>query len=125
MKVLVCGSRKWLKRAPIERELRKLPPGPETTLINGGAQGADAIATDVARELGFTVRRYFAQWGRYGKKAGPLRNSEMLEKEHLPEEPIDQVLAFADDFSQKYAPGTNDMLKKSRAKGIPVEPFSF
>ncbi len=123
MKVLVCGSRKWTERAPIERELRKLPPGPGTILINGGALGADAIATDVARELGFTVRRYFAKWGTHGKAAGPIRNAEMLTKEHLPEEPINHVLAFAKDFS--LAPGTRDMMKKSMAKGIPVEPFSF
>ena len=42
MKVLVCGSRKWLEQKPIERELRKLPPG--TIVVHGACRGADNIA---------------------------------------------------------------------------------
>lgn len=123
MKVLVCGSRKWTRRGPVERELRKLLPG--TIIVHGNAPGADSVGNDVAVDLGFEVRRYPADWTKHGRKAaGPIRNSEMLKKEHLPAEPIDLVLAFSDDFSQKYAPGTNDMMRKSRAVGIHVEAFS-
>jgi hypothetical protein len=120
VKVLVCGARDWVERGPIERELRKLPPG--TIVVHGAARGADTIAGEVARELGFEVRPYPADWETYPKAAGPIRNSEMLKKEHLPGEPIDKVLAFSKDFSRSI--GTSDMMRKSRAKGIPVEAFS-
>ena len=123
MKVLVCGSRKWRRREPIERELQKLPGG--TVIIHGAAPGADSIADLVARELGFEVHPYPADWTKHGRVAGPIRNSQMLRCEHLVGDPIFQVLAFADDFSHASAPGTFDMIKKSRAQRIPVECFSF
>jgi hypothetical protein len=122
MKVLVCGSRKWTERDPIERELRKLPGG--TIIIHGAAPGADTIADLVARELGFEVHPYPADWKRNGKAAGPIRNAYMLKCEHVVDDPINLVLAFAKDFSPSRAPGTADMMKKSRAKCISVEPFS-
>lgn len=120
MKVLVCGSREWLYRLPIERELKKLLPG--TILIHGGANGADSLAGEIGETLGFEVRCYRADWGRLGRRAGPIRNSEMLKKEHRPEEPIDLVLAFT-----KYldgSKGTKDMVMKSRAAGLQVTVFS-
>jgi hypothetical protein len=121
MKVLVCGSRNWFDRGPIERELRKLPPG--TIIVHGAAPGADSLADSVARCLGFEVRVYPAEWATHGRAAGPIRNSEMLTKEHRSDEPIDLVLAFAKDFS--LARGTSDMMRKAREAGVHVEPFSF
>jgi hypothetical protein len=114
MKVLVFGSRKWTARGPIERELRKLPEG--TVVVHGGAAGADTIAGEVARELGFEVRRYPADWDRHGKAAGPIRNSEMITKEHTPEEPLDRGLGFTTDLAT--SPGTRDMMQKLKYKGI-------
>jgi hypothetical protein len=121
MKVLVCGSRDWVDRAPIERELRKLSSG--TIIIHGGARGADTIAGEVAKELGFVVRCYPADWDKYGRGAGPRRNALMLIKEHrLPDDLIHKVLAFSKDFENSR--GTKDMMQKSTAKSIPVEAFS-
>ncbi len=58
-----------------------------------------------------------------GFAAGPIRNSFMLTEEHLPNEPIDLVLAFSDDFAK--SKGTRDMMRKARGAGILVEPFSI
>lgn len=103
------------------RELRKLPAG--SVIIHGAHwQGADHIADEVARELGFEVRLYPAKWASWGRAAGPRRNSEMLVLEHLPGDPIEVCLAFAEDFTQ--AAGTKDMQRKARAAGIRVESFS-
>ncbi len=121
MKVLVCGGREWLNVGAIERELRKLPPG--TIIVHGHCpSGADRMADQVARELGFEVRRYPADWTTHGKAAGPIRNSEMLTKEHRLEEPIDKGLAFHENLER--SKGTRDMVKKLRAKFIPTEVFS-
>lgn len=122
MKVLVCGSRKWRDWTPIERELRELPPG--TIIVHGDAPGADNIADKIARALGFEVRPYPADWDAHPRAAGPIRNSRMLKEEHLPDEPIDLVLAFAKDFSRSASPGTNDMMDKARAARIFVDSFS-
>lgn len=120
MKVLVCGSRHWTKRAPIERELAKLLPG--GIVVHGDHwEGADRIADTIARQMGLEVRNYPAIWALYGRAAGPRRNSDMLRKEHIPSEPIELCLAFAEDFAR--APGTSDMRRKAVAAGIRVESF--
>ena len=119
MKILVCGSRVWTARAPIERELRRLSP---TVVIHGAHwDGADAIAETVAYELGITIRAYPANWKKFGRAAGPKRNQEMIDKEHLQAEPIDVCLAFAENFSAAH--GTSDMRRRAITAGIRVESF--
>jgi len=122
MKVLVCGSRDWMNRDAIERELKKLPPG--TVIIHGAARGADTIAGEVAEQLGFEVRPYPADWETHGRSAGPRRNSLMLHEEH-PDKAgvsIDQGLAFTADLERSR--GTKDMVKRMRGKGILTTVFS-
>src|ERR1039457_766610 len=46
MKVLICGSRKWADEKPIKDIIDSLPP--KSTVITGGALGADSIAENVA-----------------------------------------------------------------------------
>jgi len=115
MKVLVCGSRRWVAQAPIERELRKLPPG--TIIVHGAARGVDNIAGYVGERLGFIVRAYPADWDQHQKAAGSIRNSQMLKEEH-PDPAgvyIDLVLAFHED--PDLGKGTRDMVTKaSKAK---------
>ena len=119
MKVLVCGSREWVEQAPIERELRKLPPG--TIIVHGACRGADNIAGYVAKLLGFEVRPYPADWDFYGPSAGILRNKKMLDKEH-PDKAgvrIDKALAFHRD--PNLGKGTKDMVKRLKQAEIPYE----
>jgi hypothetical protein len=81
MKVFFGGSRKWLAQAPIQKVVEGLPDG--TVVITGGAPGVDNIAADCARSRGLEVREYPAlAHGRTWPSAGPLRNQEMLDKEH-------------------------------------------
>lgn len=114
------GSREWVDQGPIERELKKLPPG--ATVIHGACRGADNIAGDVAARLGFTVRAYPAQWEQHGRKAaGPRRNQQMLEEEHLPKEPYDFALCFHKDPG--LGVGSKDMKARCDAVGIRVDVF--
>lgn len=120
MKVLICGSRDWLWAEPIERELRKLPP--RSIIVHGAAPGADSLADSLAKQLGFEVRPYPADWTAHGRSAGPIRNANMLKREHTPEEPIDLVLAFSKDFVRSQ--GTRDMVNRSKRVGLQVECYS-
>lgn len=125
MKILVTGSRDWTGVEPIRKVLERLPA--RTIVVHGGARGADSIADQVARELGFEVRCYPINpraWEELGKRAGPLRNSYMLASEHPDKNGIhiDQAFAFAEDFAK--ARGTRDMVLKARAVGLNVEVFS-
>jgi hypothetical protein len=55
-----------------------------------------------------------AQWGRYGRAAGPRRNAQML-SEGRP----DRVVAFHDHLSASV--GTAHMLELARRAGLPSE----
>lgn len=111
MKVLVCGSRDWpaLDKRRIFARLAELGHG--TEVIHGGAPGADSFADFWCRQLGIPVREFKAQWKLFGRKAGPIRNRQMLD------EAPDLVIAFQKDSST----GTQDTIDEARRRGIPVE----
>lgn len=48
-------------------------------IISGGAKGADSLGERYAKERGYQVDIYQAQWGRHGKAAGPIRNGLMAD----------------------------------------------
>lgn len=117
MKILLCGSRKWLNQKAIERELDKYSPG---ILVHGKAPGADNIGGYVAKLRGWEVRVYPARWDLYDRGAGPIRNQEMLDKEHPDADGlfIDLALAFHED--PNFGVGTRDMLSRLREADPPI-----
>ena len=111
LRVLVCGSRGYSSRARIGLRLAELPAGSE--VIHGAARGADEIADGFAREFGMKVTRYPANWFKHGRKAGIIRNVEMLDTKP------DLVLAFWDGFSR----GTKHTIDEAERRGIPCETY--
>lgn len=111
MRVLVCGSRGWHDRDRIARRICELPPSDETMVVHGAARGADRIAEQEAQKAGLFVEPHPADWERYGKRAGIVRNLEMLDSG------IDLVIAFHDGRST----GTQHTIDEARRRGIPVE----
>ena len=99
MKILVCGSRVWSNIEVIENTLRAYSS--DSIVVHGGARGADQIVDAIAKSLGMKTIVYPADWNRYGKSAGMIRNREMLEAEKP-----DLVLAFWDGESK----GTKNMI---------------
>ena len=75
-RVLVCGGRSFTNAEMLWDTLDELED--ISTIITGGARGADSLAVDYANERGIPTEVYPAQWIKYGKKAGYLRNKEML-----------------------------------------------
>lgn len=111
MRVLVCGSRDWKDRKGIRDRLERLPIS--TVIVEGECRGADILSREVAEKLGLRVEKYPAKWHRYGRAAGPIRNTQMVESEP------DLVIAFHEDIGR--SKGTVDTLKKARRKGIKTE----
>jgi hypothetical protein len=51
----------------------------QIVLIHGGAVGADLIAARYAEAMDWGIEEYRAKWELYGKRAGIMRNVEMVE----------------------------------------------
>jgi hypothetical protein len=81
--------------------------------IEGKLHGADKIAGRVAKELGFGLCEVPANWGAFGRKAGPIRNRQMLDLKP------DLVIAFHDNLTESR--GTADTVREAKRRGIPVE----
>ena len=111
MKVLVCGDRHWDNYRKVLARLSKLPA--DTHIISGAAPGADTQAAAAAKELGFTLTEFPAQWERYGRGAGPKRNLEMLAQDP------GLVLAFHSNLSSSR--GTAHTVRHALKRGIPTE----
>lgn len=112
MKVLFCGDREWTDRQMIAKRLVALKDKfPGLLLCHGAARGADTIAGEEAIRLKIPVTVFPAQWSRYGRGAGPIRNQQMLD-EFKP----NLVEAFHDNIES--SKGTKDMISRARRSRI-------
>ena len=58
-----------------------------TEIISGAARGADSLAAQWAKEQGVKLTEFPADWDRFGKRAGFIRNEDIVKA-------ADFVLAF-------------------------------
>lgn len=130
--ILVCGGRHYGEQSYKEKQNGvwveiKRPKElwlPEMLLVNtvlhfykpslivqGFALGADHMARRWADKNGVehTGMKFKADWGKYRKGAGPIRNKRMLD-----ENPIDLVIAF------EGGSGTANMVKQAQERGLDV-----
>lgn len=124
MRVLVCGGRtygnnKW----PLDREEREAEDKKDwsnfqkvmeelnvSSVISGGANGADYLALKWAAKKWIPFEAYPAEWNKYGKRAGYIRNKQMLD-----EGKPDLVVAFPG------GKGTAMMVKLAKEAGVEVQ----
>lgn len=97
MRVIVTGSRDWGDWKTVYRALdavcaefdlnltpdehgNTMPSPAKITVIHGACPtGADFIADQWCIGNFFEAEKYHAEWDRYGKRAGFLRNAQMVE----------------------------------------------
>lgn len=108
MKVLVCGSRGIDDPAAVSRAIEQSGIRP-TQIISGGARGVDRLAGEYAAAQGIEFIEYLADWGKYGKRAGFIRNYAMVDA-------ADAVIAVWDGASS----GTKHSIELARSSGKPV-----
>ncbi len=90
MRIAVVGSRAFDDYERMSKILIKYIP---FILISGGAHGADALAERFANEHKLVSMIYPAKWDKYGKRAGFIRNTKIVEE-------ADLVIAFWDGESR-------------------------
>lgn len=87
--------------------------GDDLVIIEGECHGADIMARVICQEAGIAFDPYPAEWSKYAKAAGPIRNKEMLDK-GKPHE----VIAFHETIDKSR--GTVNMMKQAIKAGLPV-----
>lgn len=110
MRVLVCGGRNYAEQDAVFHALTMIDQGQGIDWIIHGAcpTGADAHAEAWALDWR-PVQGWPADWAKYGRAAGPIRNAEMVRGSGA-----DIVLAFPGGS------GTADCVRQARAHGIEV-----
>lgn len=109
MKILVCGGRDYSDQKAVFSVLNVLRSvHGALTIIEGGQTGADRLARRWAHEHKAGLVTVEAEWDRLGRRAGPIRNAEMLKLEP------DAVVAFPGGR------GTENMKRQARAAGVEV-----
>lgn len=86
-RVMVCGGRRCTDREFVRGEIDR-HTSPVDELVCGGCSGADELCAAYALSRGMKVEVHRADWDRYGRAAGPIRNREMARSN------IDLCIAF-------------------------------
>tara|TARA_R110000803_G_scaffold80261_5_gene146066 strand:- start:9673 stop:10053 length:381 start_codon:yes stop_codon:yes gene_type:complete len=113
---LVCGGRHFEDKTMFENAMVTLATarGLPKKIINGGSLGADSMAQDWAKQYGIMGHTVEAEWEKYGKSAGPIRNKAMLDKYHP-----HLVIVFPGGR------GTESMLKLAHKDNVEVCEFTI
>ncbi len=112
---LICGGRNYTNHQKMDDVLESLVAarGVPVLVVEGEARGADLMARSWAEARGIAVCPHPAQWSKYGRRAGPVRNREMLT--HHPD--LSLVVAFYDRPATE-SRGTADMVKAAKRAKI-------
>ncbi|MCW6598799.1 SLOG family protein [Yersinia ruckeri] len=110
IKLLVSGGRKYKNKTQVWNVLGEIHRTIGISeIIEGGALGLDTHCAVYGYTKCIPVRTEEADWERYKRSAGSIRNQVMLDK-YQP----DALLAFSGNN------GTSDMVRRAAKHGIPI-----
>lgn len=102
-RVIIAGGRDFsdyaLLRRTMDTLLANINEGTSIVVVCGMARGADTLGEQYAKDRGYRVNYYPADWNAYGKAAGYKRNEQMAQN-------ADALVAFWDGKSR----GTKHMI---------------
>lgn len=112
MKVIIAGSRNFTDYQKLKKECNQFLLYKKNIEIVSGDhyKGADKLGIQYANEKGFNLIKFPAEWNKFGKTAGPIRNNKMAIFS-------DVLIAFWDGKSR----GTKNMICLASQKGLKVK----
>ena len=118
-KILVCGGRYFefygLLKVVLGKLIEKFHIDISTSeIISGHCQGADMLGEKYAEEYGISVKCFPADWEKYKRKAGPIRNKQMIDYINDFENKLVVAFTTADTV------GTRNTIKLAQKNNIPV-----
>ena len=116
--IVAAGGRdlSWPQERIASALLQRSGGRPVHLLLHGGARGTDQAIGRAAHQLGWPVQSLPAEWGRYGRSAGPIRNRRLLEQA-LAEAEAHTSPAFAASvlvIAFPGGPGTASLVQQAR-----------
>ena len=111
MKTIIAGGRDFHDYEFLKAHV---DPNGVTEIVSGTAPGADTLGERFAFENNIPVTRFLADWDKYGKSAGPIRNRQMAKYG-------DQLIAFWDGKSR----GTKNMIETMREYDKPITVYVY
>lgn len=115
-RVIVAGSRDFENYELLKAKMDYLLSDTDEPIqiVCGLARGADRLGQRYARERGFEIRYFPANWDAYGKRAGYLRNEQMAQN-------ADALAAFWDGKSR----GTKHMIDLAKQYGLKIRIIKY
>lgn len=112
-RIVIAGCRDFndyiTARGFIEECVSDILAENEIIILSGGCRGADLLGERFAREKGYKVERHSADWKKYGRAAGPIRNENMAKV-------CDLLICFWDGKSR----GTKNMIEVAKSQNRKV-----
>lgn len=113
-RVVIAGSRNFndyaLFSSIVDKCLSRIRNEYKIIILSGHCSGADMMAERYAKENGFELEVFPADWS-LGRKAGPLRNKQMIDV-------ADFAIAFPSGGR-----GTQSLINFAKQKGIPTRVY--
>ena len=103
-KIAIVGSRGFTRLDLVRQFVREQER--DTVIVSGGAAGVDTVAIEEAKRLGMPHEVFLPDWSRHGRRAGILRNKQIVDA-------AQEVVAFWDGWSNG-TKATIDMARISR-----------
>lgn len=113
-KIVVAGSRDF-KNYNVAKEyidfcISEIRRTNTLIFMSGSCKGADFLGEMYAKENGFEIKKYPAEWQKYGKAAGPIRNEKMAKD-------ADYIICFWNGQSK----GTMSMIEYAEKYNKPIK----
>jgi hypothetical protein len=114
IRVLVSGDRNWRCGALARRVVARLADrfGADLVVVSGTAEGVDTAFAAACDVRGVAHEPHAVHWHEKGKRAGPVRNQEMVD--------AGADFCIAVHRSLAWSRGTKDCAKRALDAGIPV-----
>lgn len=115
MKVIIAGGRNFSNYEKLYQICDKiLINRPVTEIVSGTARGADKLGERYGNDKGYNIKKFPADWNKYGKSAGYRRNEQMAVY-------ADILIAFWDGKSR----GTKHMIDLANSYNLEVNVIYF
>ena len=112
-KIVIGGCRDYndydVFKEFVDSCLSRLKEEHSLTIVSGHCSGVDLMGERYAKENGLGLEIFPADWDKYGRAAGPIRNKQMVEVS-------DYVIAFWNQKSR----GTKSLIAYARELNKPI-----